>query len=124
MSFAEKIAQEKNVVIPDEAKGSAAAMSAWIDSNKSTERGKRSRKTVKKPAKPTAPKKKARKRTGDNAAAAPPIPVRQNTEGDTPLRIPYDNKDVALKLGARYRSGGWYAPPGVDLAAFEERQWL
>jgi DNA topoisomerase-3 len=124
MSFAEKIAQEKNIVIPDEAKATAAAMSAWIDSNKSTERGKRVGKTAKKPAKPTAPEKKARKRTGNNAAAAPPIPARQNTEGDTPLRIPYGNKDVALKLGARYRSGGWYAPPGVDLAAFEERAWL
>ena len=77
-----------------------------------------------KPAKPTAPKKKARKRTGDNAAAVPPVPTRQNTGEDTPLRIPYGNKDVALKLGARYRSGGWYAPPGVDLAAFEEREWL
>jgi len=41
-----------------------------------------------------------------------------------PLRIPYGNKEVALKLGARYRSGGWYAPPGVDLAAFGERGWL
>ncbi|MFT5488857.1 MAG: DNA topoisomerase-3 [Alphaproteobacteria bacterium] len=124
MSFAEKIAQDKNIVIPDEAKSSAAAISAWIDSNKSTERGKRVGKTAKKPAKPTAQKKKARKRTGDNAAAAPSIPARQNTEGDTPLRIPYGNKDVALKLGARYRSGGWYAPPGVDLAAFEKRAWL
>ena len=24
----------------------------------------------------------------------------------------------------RYRSPGWYAPPGVDLSAFEERGWL
>jgi class 3 adenylate cyclase len=39
-------------------------------------------------------------------------------------RIPYGNKEVALKLGARYRSGGWYAPPGVDLSAFGERGWL
>jgi hypothetical protein len=31
---------------------------------------------------------------------------------------------VALKLGARYSSAGWYAPPGVDLAAFGERGWL
>jgi hypothetical protein len=36
----------------------------------------------------------------------------------------YDNKDVALKLGARYGSAGWYAPPGVDLSAFGERGWL
>ncbi len=42
----------------------------------------------------------------------------------TPLRIPYGNKDVALKLGARYGSGGWYAPPGVDLSVFGERGWL
>jgi DNA topoisomerase III len=43
---------------------------------------------------------------------------------DTPLRIPYGNKDAALKLGARYRAGGWYAPAGVDLTAFGERGWL
>jgi DNA topoisomerase-3 len=40
------------------------------------------------------------------------------------LRIPYGNKAIALDLGARYRPGGWYAPPGVDLAAFGERGWL
>ena len=22
------------------------------------------------------------------------------------------------------RSGGWYAPPGIDLSAFGERRWL
>ena len=38
--------------------------------------------------------------------------------------IPYGKKEVALKLGARYRSGGWYAPPSVDLSAFGERGWL
>jgi DNA topoisomerase-3 len=42
----------------------------------------------------------------------------------TPLRIPYGNKEIALKLGARYGSEGWYAPPGVDLSAFGERGWL
>jgi hypothetical protein len=42
----------------------------------------------------------------------------------TPLRIPYGNKEVALKLGARYGSEGWYAPPGVDLSAFGKRGWL
>ena len=43
---------------------------------------------------------------------------------DTPLRIPYGNKDAALRLGARYRAGGWYAPADVELAAFGERGWL
>ncbi len=130
MSFAGKIATEKGIVIPDEAKASAAAMSAWIESNKNTKPGKRSRKTASKPPRPTArksvaPEKRARKRTADSdAAAAKPIPAQQNSGGDTSLRIPYGNKDAAQKLGARYRSGGWYAPPGVDLAAFSERGWL
>ncbi len=43
MLFAEKIAQEKGIVVPDETKASAAAMSARIESNQGTERGKRSR---------------------------------------------------------------------------------
>jgi DNA topoisomerase-3 len=40
------------------------------------------------------------------------------------LRIPFGNKAIALDLGARYRPGGWYAPPGVDLTAFGKRGWL
>jgi len=64
-------------------------------------------------------KKKPRKRKPDALAPAQPHSVT-----GTPLRIPYGNKEVALKLGARYHSGGWYAPPGVDLSAFEERGWL
>ncbi len=42
----------------------------------------------------------------------------------TPLRIPYGNKELAFRLGARYGADGWYAPPGVDLAGFRERGWL
>ncbi len=125
MLFAERIAQDKGVVIPDETKASAATMSAWIETNQGTARHKRGRRTANEPPRSTAPKKRARRRTGDSsAAAAPPIPARQNSGTDTPLRIPYGNKAAALKLGARYRSGGWYAPPGVDLAAFGERGWL
>jgi DNA topoisomerase-3 len=126
--FAEKIAQEKGVVIPDEAKASSVAMSAWIESNQRKERGKGRRNAADKPTRSTAPEtsaptKKSRKRKAD-AVAAPPTPARRNSETDTPLRIPYGNKEDALKLGARYRSGGWYAPPGVDLGAFAERGWL
>jgi hypothetical protein len=43
---------------------------------------------------------------------------------NTPLRIPYGNKEVAQKLGARYGADGWYAPPGVDLSAFKDNGWL
>jgi DNA topoisomerase-3 len=43
---------------------------------------------------------------------------------ETPLIIPFGNKEAALQLGARYRSGGWYAPPGVDLSPLRGRGWL
>jgi DNA topoisomerase III len=58
------------------------------------------------------------------ADAAPSTAAQPNSVAGTPLRIPYGNKDVAMKLGARYGSAGWYAPPGVDLSAFGERGWL
>jgi DNA topoisomerase-3 len=125
MLYAKKIAQGKGVIIPDEAKANSAVMSAWIDSNRGTKRRKRGRKTAYKPMRSiapqsTAPTKRSRKRT----AATPPAPAQPKSVTGTPLQIPYGNKQVALKLGARYRSGGWYAPPGVDISAFEERGWL
>ena len=129
MLYAKKIAQGKGVVIPEEAKANSAAISAWIDSNRGTKRRKRGRKTAYKPAgsivhQSTAPTKRSRKKRNADADAAAPTHAQPNSVIDTPLRIPYGNKEVALKLGARYRSGGWYAPPGVDLAAFGERGWL
>ena len=82
MLFAEKIARERGIVIPDETKASSAAVSAWIASNLSTERGKGRRKTDYKPPRSTAPKSTApkmrlRKRTAD-AAGGPATPARQN----------------------------------------------
>jgi DNA topoisomerase III len=126
--FAENIAQENGIVIPDETKASSVAMSAWIESNHRKKHVKGRRKTADKPTRSTAPessapRKKSRKKKTD-AVAAPPTPARQDSGTDTSLRIPYGNKEDALKLGARYRSGGWYAPPGVDLGAFAERGWL
>jgi DNA topoisomerase-3 len=132
MLYAKKIAQGKGVVITEEARANAAAMSAWIDSNRVTNRRKRGHRAAHKPAGSVAPQstatmKRSRKRKADAAAASHPAPsarAQPNSVTDTPLRIPYGNKEVALKLGARYRSGGWYAPPGADLSAFEERGWL
>ena len=114
MLYAKKIAQAKGVVIPEDAKANAAAMSAWIDSNRGAKRRDRGRKTAYKPAGSVAPRsiamtKRSRKRKPD-ASAAPLAPAQPNFVTGTPLRIPYGNKEVALKLGARYRSGGWYAP--------------
>jgi DNA topoisomerase-3 len=126
--YATKIAVGKGAVVPDEAKTTSTAMAAWIDSNKSTKRRKSGRKTTLRPPgaispQSTSPRKRSRKQKAD-AVAVPPTPGQPNLATGTPLRIPYGNKEAALKLGARYRAGGWYAPPGVDLSAFGERGWL
>jgi DNA topoisomerase-3 len=126
--YAKKIAQGKGLVIPAEAKVSSAAMSAWIASNRVTKRGRRGAKPAFKPAKSTAaesaaPTKRSRKRKASvNDASS--NPAQPNSVAGTALRIPYGNKDVATKLGARYGSGGWYAQPGADLSVFVERGWL
>jgi DNA topoisomerase III len=127
LSYATKIALGKGVVIPDEAKANSAAMAAWIDSNKGTKRRKSGSKTAFRPTGSIAPKSKAPtkiSRKQKAAAAGASMPAQPNPAAGTPLRIPYGNKEVALKLGARYRTGGWYAPPGVDLSEFGERGWL
>jgi DNA topoisomerase-3 len=125
--YAKKLAQGKGLIIPDDVRANSAAMSAWIDANRDKKRRKSSRKTIYKPAEHVAPKlavspKRSRKQKVDtNAASMAPAPANSIR---TPLRVPYGNKELALKLGARYSSRGWYAPPGVDLSAFGERGWL
>ncbi|MBX9606672.1 MAG: DNA topoisomerase III [Gammaproteobacteria bacterium] len=126
--LAEKIAQEHGIVIPDSARLSSQALSTWIDAIHRTARGKRSAKTANKPTRSTAPAArspttKSRKRKTDGIAASA-RPARQTPSTDTPLNIPFGNKEAALKLGARYRAGGWYAPAGVDLDAFHAQGWL
>ena len=58
----------------------------------------------------------------------PPLPgaklARRPEAAGTSLRIPFGNKEAAQQLGARYRAGGWYAPPGVALDPFRERGWM
>jgi DNA topoisomerase III len=65
VSFAEKIARGKGIVIPDETMTSSAAVSAWIASNLGTERGKGRGKTANanKPPRSIRPKRRPRKRT-------------------------------------------------------------
>jgi len=72
------------------------------------------------------PAKQKRKRTSAAAPviAAPSTDATKPATANTPLRIPYGNKDVAQRLGARYAATGWYAPPGVDLTAFSAQGWL
>jgi DNA topoisomerase III len=126
--YAKKLAQGKGLIIPDDARINSATMSAWIESNRGTKRRKSGRKTTYKPAEhvvsklAASPKRSRKRKAGTDVV--PPAPAPANSVTVTPLRIPYGNKEVALKLGARYGSGGWYAPPGVDLSAFGERGWL
>ena len=73
--YASKIAQGKGLIIPDEAKANSAAMSAWIDSNRSSGGRKRDRKTTYQSRRSTAqqttaPAKRARKRKGVRPANA------------------------------------------------------
>jgi DNA topoisomerase-3 len=85
-------------------------------------RGKRGRK-----AGSTMPRKGSAPKTSPKRFRAEAEPVAQasgETETGTRLRIPFGNKDAAQGLGARYRAGGWYAPPGVALAPFRQRGWL
>jgi DNA topoisomerase-3 len=97
--YAKKIAQGKGLMIPDEAKASSAAMSAWIDSNRDRKRHRRSRKAAYKPAGSPAPRsarptKRSRKRKG--ADAAPSTPAHSNS--------------AALRA-ARHATGRLSAPP-------------
>ncbi|MGA7810584.1 type IA DNA topoisomerase [Bradyrhizobium sp.] len=97
-----------------------------MDSHKRTKRRKNGRGAAFGPAKSIAPRSASpRKRSPQRkAVAAPAAPAQPKVGPGTPLRIPYGNKEVAFRLGARYGATGWYAPPGVDLAAFGERGWL
>ena len=52
--------------------------------------------------------------------------ARQSSAYDhgTRLNIPFGNKELAISLGARYRTGGWFAPPGTRLEPFQDKGWL
>jgi DNA topoisomerase-3 len=76
LSYANKIAQGKGLVIPDDAKSNSAAMSAWIDANQGAKRRKKFRRAPGKSIRPmapqsTAPAKRSRKRQADHASAQP-----------------------------------------------------
>ena len=95
MSLAEKIALERGIVIPDETKTNSAAISAWIRTHLSTERGKGRRKSAHKPAKPMvskspAPTKRSQVRKGD-VVGARPTPARP---GHGRAAVQYPDRDV------------------------------
>ena len=81
--------------------------------------GRAGRAAVSKPARP-----RRGGEAGPNGRKGSSKAERRDGGARTPLRIPYGNKEAAFGLGARYGAGGWYAPPGVDLAPFRKRGWL
>src|SRR6202035_3763487 len=94
------------------------AISAWIDENRGKRRRKLKWKTSNRPvgsvAPQAAPPKMSRKQKVDtDAASMAPAPANSIR---TPLRIPYGNKEVALKLGARYGTKARYAPAMTNLS--------
>ena len=141
--FADSLARQKHIEPPPDYATSGSVCRAFLEqhaprkavdvaADEGAKPAKRRRKpggkraglaAVKSPA-PVKRTRKSRSATGSAPASPPPSPARQNSDADTPLRIPYGNKEVAQKLGARYGAGGWYAPPGVDLSAFREKRWL
>jgi len=58
------------------------------------------------------------------AAAVGDAQRASSADTGTRLNIPFGNKELAMRLGARYRTGGWFAPPGTNLEPFQERGWL
>jgi DNA topoisomerase-3 len=132
LSFAESISREQGVAITDEAKANSAAISSWIDKNQESNPGRGRRKTIAKNFKPAAtkstkPTKRPRKPEANVVmvdATYPSVAEQRDTSANTPLSIPYGNKEAAQQLGARYTAGAWYAPPGVDLTEFESKGWL
>jgi DNA topoisomerase-3 len=90
--FAEKLAQEKGIVIPDEAKASSAAMSRWIDSNQVEKSGKSRRKRVNTPTRSIAPKSAVPRKRSRKARqmSLPQLPVNAGSgiREPIPTRIP------------------------------------
>jgi len=94
----------------------AGAEAGLIDAAAQVRPAADSRRGIGRKAGPARKPPAKRSRTGRKAAALP--------TADTPLRIPFGNKEAAQQLGARYGAGGWYAPPGTALDPFRERGWL
>jgi DNA topoisomerase III len=94
---------------------------------------KPSRSAAGKPADPTERRTSAlsptkhgigRGKSTRGAAAIGDAQRPSSADAGTPLNIPFGNKELAIHLGARYRTGGWFAPPGINLKPFQEKGWL
>ncbi len=104
----------------NDAAGRSGAKSRAPSAEAAPSRARRRVEVVGERAFPPARSKK-RRTNGQEYSSLRPAPT--DPASATPLKIPFGNKEIAMKLGARYGPGGWYAPPGVDLSGFRERGW-
>ena len=134
--FAVALARQKRIGLPTGYATSGSVCRAFLEQHAPK---KAAGETAAAPGSEHSPPARKRRETADPAArrkttrkpkpGGPPVDasadlLRHGAGGNTPLKIPYGNKEVAQKLGARYSQDGWYAPPGVDLSAFAEMGWL
>ncbi len=120
-TYVESLAREKAIKPPRGYAGSGAVCRAFLDKHARKAASGRGQAAAEAPKPTSAPRKRTRPAAARSPANASPA---KDGGGDTALRIPYGNKEIALQLGARYRDGSWYAPSGTGLAAFRERGWL
>ena len=99
VSFAEAIAREKDIAIPDEARICAAEMSAWIDANRQPKPAKGRKTSAAGKRASTAKGKKTGTKTpgtGKSASAAErvaqPGDARTGPQTGTPLRFPTETR--------------------------------
>jgi len=125
LALAKRLAQDRKAAVPDGAKATSTAPSAWIDAQPGTPRSQGRSKPAQPRTKRGSPPKAAGTRTRRTAASSKAsLGGVAAPAGATPLRIPFGNKEIAQRLGARYGAEGWCAPPGTDLGPFRERGWL
>ena len=135
--FAAALAKSKGIKPPRGYTRSAAVCRAFLDEHAPRRGPPRNTKPSSAQAGPGVAQERGSGSTAvDQSGTRPPRasrPTRDAKSGETPrsdatmstpLRIPYGNKKLALRLGARYGPTGWYAPSGVDLTVFRDRGWV
>jgi DNA topoisomerase-3 len=129
-AFLEQHAPKKAGTGAADALASNAARPARVSATEGTQPARKRRRAADTTAIASPPKRATRgKKPRKPKFGNPPVKASSGLHlrdigKNTPLRIPYGNKEVAQKLGARYGADGWYAPPGIDLSAFKQNGWL
>lgn len=116
----------KTATAPAPKAATPAQVSGAIDTQPARKRRRAADTTAIAPSRKRATrgKKPPKPKFGNPPVNATPGLHLRGVGSNTPLKIPYGNKEIAQKLGARYGTDGWYAPPGVDLSPFTEKGWL